>query len=338
MLFTGKIDACKVRAFGCLVQDGTRQMTVLDFVVKLGKHEVSLILPVPRESELVPTYAGHLDDVALCFDDVMTEQVFEAAQRHRTDVTPRYFGDLASLGGAVFCPDSVSAFLRTHYDSGFSFWVLSFTEDTHTGPLSYTHPARADKRLFLPGRSTEHLFGEAESDDVSYDYMAFTVNTTSSAGVLPFTRRIHTAFRWDLIKDLTFPEIANLHMFSHTGTHPNSDIFFMSTDTPTDQRIYLGGDGSVFRDKTRLRIVQYFPCGLRTFPVVNGAYLTSPGEPAPFHFGGAECMFEEALFPGTRDWAIKITDEVGTDSPCVLWVKPWEIRHELGKSFLDLIE
>lgn len=344
MIFTGKVEDCKVRAFACLVDAEEHQMTVLDLVVKPGKQEVGLILPLPGLGKLVSTYAAHIDDVSMCFDDMMSEQLFEAAQAHRTDISPQYFSTFDDLVGAIFCPDSVREYMRPLYATGFSFLFLSFSEETATGPIAYIHDARDDKRLFIPGRSTEHLFTEeppaesiSGSDDISYNHTVFTVNTRA-AGVPPFTRRIQNAFRWDLVPSIKFPTIDNLHMFTHQGKHPNSDVFFMSSSTPRDSRLYLGGDGALFRDNTRLRIVQYYPCGLRTFPIINGAYLTSPGESDPFHFGGSECQFDECQFPGTKDWAIRVIDEVDTETPIILWVKPWATRHELGKVFLDLIE
>ena len=338
MLFTGKIEDCKVRAFASLVNNEEQQMTVLDIVVRPGKQEVGLILPLPGSGREVSTYPAHLDDVALCFDDVMTEQMFEAGRSHRSKVMPRYFASFDDLIGGIFCPESVREYMRPYYAVGFSFLFVSFSQETATGPIAYIHQARDDKRLFIPGRSTEHLFDSDPHDDISYNHTVFTVNTTSAAGVPPFTRRIHTAFRWDLVRDAAFPEIESLHMFTHQGRHPNSDIYFASSSTPSDSRMYLGGDGSIFRDNTRLRILQYYPCGLRTFPIINGAYLTSPGNADPFHFGCSECHFDECMFPGTENWAIRVTDEVGTDTPTVLWVKVWEARHELGKVFLDLIE
>lgn len=338
MIFTGKVEDCKVRAFACLVNNEEQQMTVLDLVVKPGKQEVGLILPLPGSGKVVSTYAAHIDDVAMCFDDMMSEQLFEAAQAHRSEMTTQYFSTFENLIQGIFCPESVCKYVRSLYATGFSFLFLSFSEETATGPIAYIHDARSDKRLFIPGRSTEHLFAEEPTtDDVAYDHTIFTVNT-KEAGIPPFTRRIQTAFRWDLVPDVKFPAIDNLHMFTHQGTHPNSDVFFMSSSTSCDNRLYLGGDGALFRDNTRLRIVQYYPCGLRTFPIINGAYLTSPGESDPFHFGGSECQFDECQFPGTEDWAIRITDEVDTETPTILWVKPWAIRHELGKCFLDLIE
>lgn len=313
-------------------------MTVLDLVVEPGKQEVGLILPMPGEGRVVSTYPAHLDDVAMCFDDAPTEQMFEASRSHRTEVNPRYFASVDALMEGIFCPELVREFIRSHYSVGFSFLFIVFSEETATGPIAYIHQARGDKRLFIPGRSTEHLFDTSNPDDISYNHTIFTVNTTLAAGVPPFTRCLHTAFRWDLVKDATFPTIERLHMFTHQGRHPNSDIYFASSLTRKDDRVYLGGDGSIFRDNTRLRILQYYPCGLRTFPIINGAYLTSPGMADPFHFGGAECHFDEHMLPETDEWAIRVTDEADTETPGVLWVKPWEIRYELGKAFLDLIE
>lgn len=338
MIFTGLVKHCRVRAFASLVEEEEQQMTVLEFVVEPEKQEVGLIIPVPGAARIVQTYDAHLDHVGTCFDETTPEQLQQAASSFRTHMAPRVYDTFDDLLGGIYCPEKVREWLRLYYASDYSFLFLTFTEETATHPIAYVHEARADKRLFIPTRSTQGLFVDPPTDDILFDHTVFSVNTTADAGIPPMTQRFQTAFRWDMIRGVCFPEITSLHMLTHKDTHLNSDIFLATHSTPTDSRLYVGGDGSIFRDNTRLRIVQYIPHGLRTFPVINGAYLASLGSSDPFHFGGSECHFEEALYPGTDEWALRVIDEVGSETPYIAWVKPWDIRLEYGRPYLDLVE
>lgn len=332
MIFTRPVRSCHVRAFAALVKDADsdadRQLTVLGLTVEpADDQETVLVVPVPAPPDAdLPcfplVYGGILDDLRLCFSEELSEGMVEGARAHRTEAEP-------SL--RKYAPRSLQDRLAPYNDENHWFLCVPIRGATPFHPIAYTHTARADKRLFVPGRS-----GGNESE-VEYDHVVYTLNTTPDAGSMPFTRRLQTAFRWDLIRSLRFPPIETLHMFVQEGRHPDSDMYFCTRDTPEQDRFYMGGDGAIFRDKTRLRIVQYEARGLRTFPLVNGAFLTSPDCCDPFHFGGSECHFEEAPLPGAEDtWAVKITDEVGTDTPCVLWVKPWQVRKEVGRWLLEM--
>lgn len=329
MIFSGPVKECSVSVFTCLVNDEADQLVVVQMAVQPDKQEVGLFIPIPGDARLVSTYDAHIDHVSDCFADEEYNPLRNDAARHRTHVAPCLFHNFDALVNGTYCPENVREWLRTHY-CAHSFLYVPFAQETASHPFAYVHPARADKRLFVPAKQ----YCEDPQADVECDCTVFTVNTTTLAGIPPVTQRFHTAFRWDLIRGVAFPVIESLRMFVHTGTQSNTDMLLPTLSTPIHERLYIGGDGSLFHDKTRLRIVQFVPTGLRTYPMINGAYLTNPGEADPFHFGGSNCSFEEVLVGD--EWCVAVIDNPDTDSAVVSHVRPWKVRHVYGRAFIDL--
>lgn len=331
MIFTVPVACCRVRAFASLVTARDTdtlplQLTVLDFGVALENEQpTTMLIPVPlTAARLVSTYDAHLDHVQECFEEPGPGHVIESARAHRDRVTPVLLDtlrddDLAPMRGAV----------EARYDPAlFRFLRVDFQASTATHPIAYVHAARTDFRLFVPGASI------ADEHAVEFDHTVFTLNTLPDiAGVAPIASRFQTAFRWDLIAGVSFPNIESLHRLEHVGPHPNSDIVLPTERTPTDSRLYVAGDGTCFHDETRLRVVQFVPYGLRTFPLVNGAYLTTPGDTEPFHFGGTTCRFDERPDPEHPGaWAVLLNDDGDR-----MWIRPWRVRYEYGKAFVDMV-
>lgn len=188
-------------------------------------------------------------------------------------------------------------------------------------------------RIFVPTRNHKTI----ETETI-WNHKIFTINTNQMAGEpIPNLSRINTCFRWDLIKDFTFPEFKMLRRILVKGKNPNHDCYLCTTDTDLKTRTFVGGDGCKFVDNTNLRIVRYQTLGFRTFPIINGCLLTTRSvsndansQVQPFHFGGTKIQFDE------ETEKIKMTD-FDTDPPCVYYIYPSNIITFAGKAFLEYV-
>ena len=194
--------------------------------------------------------------------------------------------------------------------------------------MAYVHPARRDRRLFIPTKVNR---ADEEPGEPKWDDIIFTVNTTDSGGSESGATRINTAFRWDLIGGFSFPQIATIRRILTNVQQPNHDAFLPTQATDLHAMPYIGGDGAIFEDRTNLRIVRFHSYGFQTLPVVNGCLLTKEGQRAAYHFGGSHIVFEEE--PGR----IKMIDDVGRPTEIAFYIYPDRVKRHQGQCYLEFV-
>lgn len=142
-------------------------------------------------------------------------------------------------------------------------------------PIGILFPSRKDKRLFIPHGAS----------------IVYTINGTNDCGLTPFGQNLNTMFRWDLV-DFKFPPMESIRRMS-IFTRDSHSLFLPTIDTRDENRLYIGADGCEFHDNTNLGIVRYKMYNLKTLVILNGCYLTRPGELVPYYFGGRKIEFNE---------------------------------------------
>lgn len=76
----------------------------------------------------------------------------------------------------------------------------------------------------------------------------------------------------------------NIHLYTILSNFDKESSICKSNG---NNRTFYGGDGCEFIDRTLLQMVRYHTYGFKTFPLVNGCFLTLPEQPdTPLYFGG----------------------------------------------------
>lgn len=322
------------KIFCSLSRDGSEQLTVFQCFVE--GTDVYLVLPSVRGTRLVDVgrYPEIFRDLSrLMFPDASGVLNATSPMMTSDPVTPLsveiWRGALVP-DDAALTPEDVSE-LAASYPPGADHDLVAVRVGRSglNFPLAYAHPARPDLRLFVPTR----VRGTG-ADDVKWDNLIFTVNTTHSAGLRAMSTNLNGGVYRDLIGGFLLPEIHDIRKILTNVVQPNTDLCVATTGTDEHAIPFIGPDGTRFVDGTNLHVVRFQTYGFNTLPIVNGCFLTPAGgrrPRSPYHFGGGgRCTFDEE--EGGR---VRLTDDAGSPLETVYYVYPGRVIRQDDQFFLE---
>ena len=221
------------KIFASLSHDNSEQVTIFQCYVS---GPTQLILPAPKGVKFLKM--NNYKDI---FKDIMNQYPDMSYSDSPSNLPDEQLQDIVTTPDTLPTPEAVKE-MTDLYGSDYDFIVLSISKPGQCAPVAYIHPSREDKRLFLPTRVRNQPKGE----EIKWNNVILTINTTHSGGQSSPETRLNTAFRWDLIEGIRFPQIECIRRILTNEESSNHNVYMATTATDNDAIPFVGPDGTLF--------------------------------------------------------------------------------------------